>query len=251
MAKTVSNGSKTTTGTSVPDMFKASPITPPVPTSVIQDGPEAAVAEWRDITLAEASTLPVSELMYLLGVTLVEFEDGELSEDGLKASLVGRVGNAEVFVERSMPQAEREIVVRELLQRINLDQGASHTIPLAPESLRLRPVLVRGVTADVECPAFCTNTHVVDNLEEVSHSGGSVELLLPESSSATDVTRELFDVRISEDPFCTGEQYRQTHIMLDTPDEGFILNGPGALEFADRMTVVADAIRRMVAEAGL
>ncbi|MFC8724278.1 DUF6907 domain-containing protein [Streptomyces bacillaris] len=110
------NTARTTT---IPATFKPSGgiVTPPaIPTAAPAASPTDAL---KRLTLGDAPTIPVAELLTGLGVTVIEVEPGELSSEGISGYLRGRAGDAEIHIEQSLPQTDREPVIRELLARIS------------------------------------------------------------------------------------------------------------------------------------
>ncbi|MYX15459.1 hypothetical protein GTY67_19050 [Streptomyces sp. SID8374] len=117
-----------TARTNVPATFRQSgaPVAPPATTAA----PVDPASFWKAVTLGDVATIPVAELLTGMGVTLIEVEPGELAADGIVAYFHGRIGEAEIQVERTLPQTDREPIIRELLARISpVEQTYSKRAP--------------------------------------------------------------------------------------------------------------------------
>ncbi|MFF0076560.1 DUF6907 domain-containing protein [Streptomyces sp. NPDC005494] len=200
---------------------------------------------WKSMTLGQVATIPVSELLSVLGVRIIEVPQGELAAEGLVGWFVGRVGSAEIQIERTLPQADREPVVRDLLARITpTQQSYGKRATSAP---RLRPATVGGSLVHIECPAWCNSDHVEGFLVDVYHAGESVDLLVPRMDG---VPEPLLHARLNADTFGTVVPFQAPHIVLDDESDTFAMTPAQALEFADDLVAFAAQIRALAEQAG-
>ncbi|MBK6040795.1 hypothetical protein [Streptomyces sp. MBT55] len=102
--------------TSIPATFKPSGGIVTQPTAEATAAPSDVL---KRLTLGDVPTVPVDQLLTGLGVTVIEVEPGELSSEGISGYFRGRVGAAEIHVERTLPQTDREPVIRQLLAKIS------------------------------------------------------------------------------------------------------------------------------------
>lgn len=70
------------------------------------------VRPWLELTLGDVDTMPVSRLLKVFGVTVIE--DGAVP-DGKTAALTGKPGSMTLSYQQDVTQAEREQAVRALL----------------------------------------------------------------------------------------------------------------------------------------
>ncbi|MFB7555318.1 DUF6907 domain-containing protein [Streptomyces brevispora] len=238
--------------TTVPASFKpsggivAQPTGEPVMTSPTAN--DDLVAIWRSMTVGETANAPVGQLLKLLGVRLVEVEAGELAADGIVGYFSGRIGEGEIQIERTLPQADRESVVRELLARITpTQQSYTKRTLTAP---RLRPAVVGGKPIHIECADWCDLDHVYESqghLVDVYHSGVSVDLMGPRMG---EVPQPLLHARLHADTFGTDTARQAPYIVVDDESDDFHMTPAQALEFADDLVAFADKVRALAAQAG-
>lgn len=241
---------RNTAPASVPASFKPSggfitqPATEPAPASPTATADLTAI--WKSLTVGEVANTPVAQLLKLLGVRLVEVDPGELAADGIVGYFTGRVGEAEIQIERSLPQADRETVVRDLLARITpADQ--TYTKKATP---RLRPATVAGNHIHIECPAWCTYDHVAHPegfLVDVFHSTDSADLMAPLMGEEP---LPLLHARVSADTFGTDVARQVPYIEVTDESELIHMTPDQALQFADDLVAFADRIRALAAQAG-
>lgn len=243
---------RNTASTSVPASFKpsggivAQPTTEPAPASPTAAADLAAI--WQSLTVGEIVNTPVAQLLKLLGVRLIEVDPGALTADGIVGYFTGRIGDAEIQIERSLPQADRETVVRELLARITpADQTYSKRAPVSP---RLRPALVEGKQIHIECPTWCTYDHEHENegfLVDVYHAGESVDLMAPRMGG---LPEPLLHAHVHADTFGTDVPFQAPHIIVDDESDAFSMTPAQALEFADDLVAFAAQVRALAEQAG-
>ncbi|MEU2413965.1 hypothetical protein ABZ736_21735 [Streptomyces sp. NPDC013099] len=206
------------------------------------------VEAWKSMTLGAMATTPVNELLATLGVRIVEVEPGQLATEGVAGYFSGRVGNGEIQIERTMPQADRESVVRDLLARITPHQQAYSKRTLTGP--RLRPALVGGKPIHIECAEWCRIDHVDEgekHLVDVYHSGESVELEGPRMGG---VPEPLLHARLHADTFGTDAARQAPYIIVDDESDDFHMSPAQALEFADNLVAFAAQVRALAEQAG-
>lgn len=217
------------------------------PADLVHEGdPEAAWTSWQSMTMGAVKATPVADLMRLLGVRLVEVAPGELAAENIKGYMSGPVGDAEIQVERTLPQAEREQVVRELLGQIDLTDQP-HAIRATPLP-RLVPAKVDGNLVHIECPEWCTYDHAAGAelfLEDVYHSSDSVSLMVPRMGGQAE---PLVHVRINADTFGTVPEHVTPHIVIDDETGGSYMTPDQADELADSLVAFADEVRALAAQ---
>ncbi|MFF7577545.1 DUF6907 domain-containing protein [Streptomyces sp. NPDC008061] len=205
--------------------------------------PEQPTEAWRSMTTGDVSTTPINELLNTLGVRIVEVEPGDLATDGIAGYFSGRVGDGEIQIERTLPQADRESVVRELLARITpTDQQYSKK---ATTPARLRPAKVREGRIYIECPAWCTKDHVYDGetaLIDVYHSGDPVDLMVPHLGEDA---QPLVHVRLNADTFATDVPLQAPMLVVDDETDTFHMSPEQGLKFADDLIAFAEQVRAM------
>lgn len=214
--------------------------------------PAAPVDVWRSMTIGTMATAPIHELMTTLGVRLVEVDPGELAADGIVGYFSGRVGDAEIQIERDLPQADRESVVRDLLARIRPDEqsymkrvvaGACSNAPL------LRPAMVGGKPVHIECPSWCYLDHVAENegfLVDVYHCGETASLMAPRMGGAP---QPVLHARLNADSFGTDVAHQAPHVIVDDETEFAHMTPAQALEFASNLEAFAAQVRDMAGQA--
>ncbi|KPC79524.1 DUF6907 domain-containing protein [Streptomyces sp. NRRL S-4] len=210
---------------------------------VAEQQPPAAA--WKSMTLGAIATAPVNELLQTLGVRIIEVPQGELAAEGLVGWFVGRVGSAEIQIERTLPQADREPVVRDLLARITPSQQSYGK--RAPSAPRLRPATVGGNPIHIECPAWCTSDHVEGFLVDVFHTGEPVDLVAPTLDGPP---QPLLHARLHADTFGTDVPRQAPHIVVDDESQLFAMTPAQALEFADDLVAFAAQVRALAEQAG-
>ncbi|MGQ4355291.1 DUF6907 domain-containing protein [Streptomyces drozdowiczii] len=238
--------------TTVPATFKPSgaPITPPADDDPPMASPTAntdLVAIWRSMTVGETANTPVGQLLKLLGVRLVEVEPGELAADGIVGYLSGRIGDAEIQIERTLPQAERESVIRDLLVSISSDDR-SYT-KRAVTGSQLRPAVVGGNLVHIECPDWCVIDHVAENegfLVDVYHGSDSANLMGPTMEGRT---APLLHARLNADPFGSDSDHQAPHVVVDDETDLFLMAPAQALKFASNLEAFAAQLRTLVQRA--
>lgn len=206
------------------------------------------VDAWRSMTVGDVATTPINELLQILGVRIVETLAGELAADGIVGYISGRVGDAEIQIECTLPQADRESVVRDLLARLSpADQSYSKRSLTGP---RLRPAMVGGKPIHIECADWCRIDHVHANeghLVDVYHSGESADLMGPRMGEGP---QPMLHARLHADTFGTDTARQAPYIVVDDESESFHMTPSQALEFADNLVAFAAAIREQAAQAG-
>ncbi|WP_413753051.1 hypothetical protein NRF20_20715 [Streptomyces sp. R-74717] len=213
---------------------------------VAQRVAEQSADAWRSMTLGTVATTPINELLQTLGVRIVEVEQGKLAADGIVGYFTGRVGDAEIQIERNLPQADREPIVRDLLARIS---PAEQTYAKRAKLSRpLRPAAVSNGIVHVECYEWCTHNHLDPelNLEDVYHSSDSATVWAPR---VAEDPQPLLHARLNADSFGTAESHRQPLVVIDDEADSFSMTPAQALEFADKMVAFAEEIRAMAAQA--
>ncbi|MFJ3088947.1 DUF6907 domain-containing protein [Streptomyces sp. NPDC086838] len=238
--------------TTVPASFKPSgaPITPPADDEPPMASPTAntdLVAIWRSMTVGETANTPVGQLLKLLGVRLVEVDPGELTAEGIVGYFSGRIGDAEIQIERTLPQAERESVVRDLLARITPDDRSYTKRSLTGP--RLRPAMVGGKPIHIECPSWCYLDHVAENegfLVDVYHCGDSAALMAPRMGGAP---QPVLHARLNADSFGTDVAHQAPHVIVDDETEFAHMTPDQALEFASNLEAFAAQVRAMAEQA--
>ncbi|MFD5790734.1 DUF6907 domain-containing protein [Streptomyces sp. NPDC127037] len=223
----------------VPATFKTSgaPVTPPAP----------PVDAWRSMTIGTMATAPIHELLTTLGVRLVEVDPGELAADGIVGYFSGRVGDAEIQIERSLPQADRESVVRDLLARIRPEEQTYTKRSLTGP--RLRPAMVGGKPVHIECPSWCYLDHVAENegfLVDVYHCGDTVSLMAPRMGGAA---QPVLHARLNADSFGTDVAHQAPHVIVDDETEFAHMTPEQAREFASNLEAFAAQVRAMAEQA--
>lgn len=225
--------------------FIAPPAAEPAPASPTAADDLAAI--WRSLTIGEVANTPLGQLLKLLGVRLVEVEPGELTADGIVGSFSGRIGAGEIQVERTLAQADRESVVRDLLARISpTEKTYTKRALTAP---RLRPALVGGKPIHIECPDWCIIDHVAEGegfLVDVYHGSDSADLMGPQMAEQPE---PLLHARLNSDPFGTDTAHHAPHIVVDDEVELFFMAPVQALEFADNLTAFAAQVRALAKRA--
>ncbi|GGK14497.1 hypothetical protein GCM10011583_53090 [Streptomyces camponoticapitis] len=207
--------------------------------------PEAIWDSWQSMKVGTVASTPVAELMRLLGVRLVEVEPGELASKGLKAWVDGRVGDAEIQIERTLPQAEREPLIRRVLYRLDLSQQTFSEEAGEPD--RLRPALVGGHLIHIPCPAWCSLDHARSDegaLDEVYHHSGANDATLYAPSMEQE-PRFYNSANIYSEPFVPEAARREAHIVVDDEVEELHMSPATAAEFAENMVVYAADILRL------
>ncbi|MFG2596689.1 DUF6907 domain-containing protein [Streptomyces sp. NPDC048462] len=207
----------------------------------------APATAWRSLSLGDVSTIPVAELLKTLGVRVVEV-DGELSDDGAAGALSGRVGEATIRIERSLPQADRERVVRALLARIS--PAAQQYTVKADRPVRMVPARVDGHTVLIDCPAWCTFDHVAEDalfLDDVYHSTDTVTLMAPRVGAED---APLVNARLNADTFGSDEATRRPLLIIAHEDEALYMTPEQAGVFADGLVAFAESVRALAAQAG-
>ncbi|WP_326614994.1 hypothetical protein OHA57_04695 [Streptomyces anulatus] len=221
----------------VPAAFKNSgaPVTPPATEST----PAELYAKWQGMTIGETANTPLPQLLTLLGVTVEEVEPDALPI-GIHARFGGHIGDAEIWLSRSLPQVEREPIIREFLTTITPDPA---TRTKGPSRYRV----TKQITATVECYDWCIEPHHehVGNVEDLIHGSTSITLELPGQGGPVAVLH----ARIGVDPFGTTEAERNPHIVVDDEQSLYILPLMQSVELADEVSEFAVALRNMASKA--
>lgn len=208
---------------------------------------KSAVAFWQTLTVGQLAAAPIAETLKNLGIRLVEVPAGDLATEGYRAYAQGVIGDAEIQIECSLPQAEREPLVRSLIAR--LDPKDDQTLAERLDKARhLVPARLLDHIVYIECPEWCTRDHVADDdhcLEDVYHASNDATLYTP---TADEGPEHYLATRIYSDPFVRDAEDRKPHIVLDdeSADERHMAS-PEALAFADNLVALADEIRAQVA----
>ncbi|MFH9293869.1 DUF6907 domain-containing protein [Streptomyces sp. NPDC017520] len=229
-----------TARTSIPATFRQSgaPVTPATAAA-----PVAPASFWKAVTLGDVATIPVAELLTGMGVTLIEVEPGELAADGIVAYFHGRIGEAEIQVERTLPQTDREPIIRELLARISpVEQtyskrapGPAATSPTSTEDLwALWQSMTVGETAHMPLDKLLTLL------------GVTVEEVEPKALQIGDYAR--FTGRIGDGeiwlsrslPQADREPIVRDFLNTITPEPATRTRGPVAARLVRRVTVQVD-----------
>ncbi|MFF4248611.1 DUF6907 domain-containing protein [Streptomyces sp. NPDC001822] len=239
---------RNTAQTTVPATFKPSGgIVAPAPVEPVVEAAPASptatadlFAAWQSMTVREAAETPIDQLLILLGVTVTEVEPDAL-QDGINARFCGRIGFAEIWLSRTLPQADREPAVRDFLATISTDdrillRGAAAT-----------PHLVRQVTARLDCYDWCVedHDHYTGHIEDISHTSSQAALMVAERHG--DVP--LLHAYINVDPFGTAPESRVPHLIVSDETETWPMPLLGAIEFAAQLTVFADEVRALAVRA--
>ncbi|QKW41749.1 DUF6907 domain-containing protein [Streptomyces microflavus] len=199
-------------------------------------------ATWQSMTVGETAHMPLDKLLTLLGVTVEEVEPKAL-QIGVHARFTGQIGDGEIWLSRSLPQAEREPIVRDFLNTITPEPATRTRGPVTA-----RPV--RQVTVQVDCYDWCTEAHHEHRgpIEDIIHASSYADLTLTGAANSDDDVL-LLHARIGVDPFSALEAERKPHIVIDDDQGMHILPLMEAIEFADELAEFAAEIRRQAAKA--
>ncbi|MFT9670897.1 DUF6907 domain-containing protein [Streptomyces rhizosphaericola] len=226
--------------TSIPATFKPSGGIVTQPTAEPVEPPPASPTAnsdlntiWQQMTAEDTANTPVGQLLTLLGLRLVEV-DPEGLEDGTVASFIGKVGEGIVVVPRTMPQADREPIVRRFLDQI----GTEYKV--LKERDPNRP-LFREARLKIECFDWCTEDHTEPQFaDDIIHAGQPADL---EVAGENGERVPLLHSRLGVDPFSPDTVQHNPHVVVDDEQSMYFLPPMQALEFADEMTAFADEVR--------
>ncbi|MFD3640706.1 DUF6907 domain-containing protein [Streptomyces griseus] len=231
---------RNTIQTSVPATFKPSGGIVTQPTAEAVEPPPVSPAAdsdlntiWQQMTDEDTAATPVGQLLTLLGLRLVEV-DPEGLENGTVASFIGKVGEGIVVVPRTMPQADREPIVRRFLAEIGTEYKVlKERDPNGP--------VFREARVRIECFDWCVEGHDEPQfVDDIVHSGESADLEL----TGEDGERvPLIHSRLGVDPTSQVEEQRNPHVVVCDEQSMYFLPPMQALEFADEMTDFADEVR--------
>ncbi|WP_406146694.1 DUF6907 domain-containing protein [Streptomyces anulatus] len=235
--------------TKVPAAFKNSgaPVTPPA--AEPQSRKQTPATAWKRMTLGDVATTPIHELLQTLGVRIVETPAGELEADGITGYFAGQVGDGEIQIEQSLPQSDREAVVRSLLARITPQwQNYNTRRPTAP---RLVPVPFLNGMVHVECPDWCVLDHLGEDrqvhLEDVDHSSERADLAITDLEGSN---WGFIDCRINVEPFSGIEGEQAPHLLLSDETNYHHLTPEQGLKLADDLVAFAAKVRHQAERAG-
>lgn len=225
---------------SIPATFKPSGGIVAQPTAEAVEPPPASPTAnsdlnsiWQQMTAEDTAATPVGQLLTLLGLRLVEV-DPEGLEDGTVASFIGKVGEGIVVVPRTMPQADREPIVRRFLAQIGTEYKVLKERD--PNGRMLREARLK-----IECFDWCTEDHTEPQFaDDIIHASQPAEL---ELTGENGDRVPLLHSRLGVDPFSPDETQRAPHVVLDDEQSMYFLPPMQALEFADEMTEFADEVR--------
>ncbi|MGW6462613.1 DUF6907 domain-containing protein [Streptomyces rubiginosohelvolus] len=225
---------------SIPATFKPSGGIVAQPTvEAVEPPPASPTADsdlntiWQQMTAEDTAATPVGQLLTLLGLRLVEV-DPEGLEDGTVASFIGKVGEGIVVVPRTMPQADREPIVRRFLDQI----GTEYKV-LKERDPKGR--MFREARLKIECFDWCTEDHTEPQFaDDIIHAGQPAEL---ELTGETGDRVPLLHSRLGVDPFSPDAVQQDPHVVVDDEQSMYFLPPMQALEFANEMTAFADEVR--------
>ncbi|MEV7054143.1 hypothetical protein AB0N95_01560 [Streptomyces microflavus] len=223
--------------TSIPATFKPSGGIVTQPTAEAVEPPPAAptatddlYAAWQNMTAKDSANTPVAQLLTLLGIRLIEVDPEGLEDDTI-GSFIGKVGEGIVVVPRTMPQADREPIVRRFLDQI----GTEYKVLKEGDP---KGRMFREARLKIECFEWCTEDHDEPQFaDDIIHAGQPAELEL------TGERVPLLHSRLGVDPFSPDSVQRKPHVVLDDEQSMYFLPPVQALEFADEMTAFADEVR--------
>ncbi|MEV3847893.1 hypothetical protein AB0J30_13995 [Streptomyces microflavus] len=250
------NAARTTT---VPATFRQSgaPVTPPAApdplettlrsafdqgepvdadvTPTVESTPAELYALWQGMTIGETAATPLPKLLTLLGVRLEEVDPGDLSR-GIAARFYGRIGDAEIMVSRTLPQADREPIVRSFLSCIGPDLKAmTERDPHAP--------VFREARVKIECHEWCTENHdEAVHVDDIQHTSAEAHLELPQPGR---LSVPVLHSYISLEPYSRDAAKRVPHLVVTDENEYFHPSLPESLGFADSLVAFADNVRTM------
>lgn len=225
---------------SIPATFKPSGGIVAQPATLAVEPPPASptatddlYAAWQNMTAKDTANTPVAQLLTLLGIRLIEVDPDGLEDDTI-ASFIGKVGEGIVVVPRSMPQADREPIVRRFLDQI----GTEYKV-LKERDPNGR--MFREARLKIECFEWCTEDHTEPQFaDDIIHAGQPAEL---ELTGETGERVPLLHSRLGVDPFSPDTAQRNPHVVVDDEQSMYFLPPMQALEFADEMTAFADEVR--------
>ncbi|MGC4927222.1 DUF6907 domain-containing protein [Streptomyces sp. DT117] len=228
------------TTTSIPATFKPSGGIVAQPTTLAVELPPVAptatddlYAAWQNMTAKDTANTPVAQLLTLLGIRLIEVDPDGLEDDTI-GSFIGKVGEGIVVVPRTMPQADREPIVRRFLDQIGTEYKV---LKERDPSGRM----FREARLKIECFEWCTEDHTEPQFaDDIIHAGKPAEL---EVTGESGERVPLLHSRLGVDPFSPDTVQRNPHVVLDDEQSMYFLPPMQALEFADEMTAFADEVR--------
>lgn len=201
--------------------------------------PDELYALWQGMTIGETAATPLPKLLALLGVTVEEIEPEALPL-GIHATFHGQIGDAEIKLSRSLPQVEREPIVREFLNTITPDVAHRRK---GPSQYRV----TKQITGTVQCYDWCSEPHHehTGNIEDIVHQSARITLELPTENGPMAVLY----AHIAVDQFSTSEVQRKPHIVIDDDQSLYFLPLMQSVELSDEMFEFAAALRAMTAKA--
>ncbi|MEV3846915.1 hypothetical protein AB0J30_08995 [Streptomyces microflavus] len=205
----------------------------------VESTPAELYALWQGMTIGETAATPLPKLLALLGVTVEEVEPEDLPI-AIHATIHGRIGDAEIKLSRSLPQVEREPIVREFLNTITPDLGHKAK---GPAQYRV----TKQITGTIRCYDWCSEPHHehTGNIENIVHQSSRITLELPTESGPM----ALLYAHIAVDPFAVDVVQREPHIVIDDDQSLYFLPLMQSVEFCTEMTEFAAALRAMTAKA--
>ncbi|WP_128817436.1 DUF6907 domain-containing protein [Streptomyces sp. S063] len=201
--------------------------------------PDELYALWQGMTIGETAATPLPKLLTLLGVIVEEVEPEELPI-GIYATFHGQIGDADIKLSRSLPQVEREPIVREFLNTITPDPA---TRTKGPHRYRV----TKQITGTIECYDWCSEPHHehTGNIENIVHQSSRITLELPTENGPM----ALLYAHIAVDPFAVDVVQREPHIVIDDEQSLYFLPLMQSVELADEVSEFAVALRNMAAKA--
>ncbi|MFD3972964.1 DUF6907 domain-containing protein [Streptomyces cyaneofuscatus] len=235
--------SDTARTTSVPAAFRQSgaPVTPPAaePAPASPTATADLYAMWQGMTIGETAATPLPQLLTLLGVNVEEVEPEELPI-GVYATIHGQIGDADVKLSRSLPQAEREPIIREFLNTITPDLAHRSKGPA-------RYRVTKQITGTIECYDWCSEAHHehTGNIENIVHQSSRITMELPTENGPM----ALLYAHIAVDPFAVDVVQREPHIVIDDDQSLYFLPLMQSVELCTELTEFAASLRSMTAKA--
>ncbi|MFI9059823.1 DUF6907 domain-containing protein [Streptomyces anulatus] len=226
----------------VPATFKPSGGIVAQPTDEAHEPPPASptaaedlYAVWQNMTIGETASTPLPQLLTLLGVRLEEVDPGDLSR-GIAARFYGRIGDAEIMVSRTLPQADREPIVRSFLSCIGPNLKAmTERDPHAP--------VFREARVKIECHEWCTENHdEAVYVDDIQHTSDEAHLKLPQPGR---LSVPVLHSYISLEPYSHDAAKRVPHLVVTDENEYFHPSLLESLGFADSLVAFADNVRTM------
>ncbi|MEV7309458.1 hypothetical protein AB0N67_24805 [Streptomyces microflavus] len=208
-------------------------------TPTVESTPAELYALWQGMTIGETAATPLPKLLALLGVTVEEVEPEELPI-GIHATFHGHIGDGQVKLSRSLPQVEREPIVREFLNTITPDPA---TRTKGPHRYRV----TKQITGTIKCYDWCSEPHHehTGNIENIVHQSSRITLELPTENGPM----ALLYAHIAVDPFAVDVVQREPHIVVDDDQSLYFLPLMKSVELSDELIEFAASLRAMTAKA--